>query len=319
MNESKIELQQSNDFRQPVLHKCNVMGSTGYSVEQFPKNKDIANLSDEQKFIRQNQKKYVYKDKFTCVKCGKEQPIQEFYVADINTGRRKKSCRDCQMKAADVIEIGKLRFSEKILGKGFRRCSVCKDIKPLEAFKKNKNQYKGVSNNCYDCSRQLHHAFYINQKEKIGKSFIQEYGKRKGIVVFDKKVLNELKNEIIESRKPKLFLDGKGFVTVADFARYIELQYGLPVTMTEKRISEGKTEEQCKMTESEMRSIAYTQGKIKVTDTVTGEIFEFNNTADEKLNKMFSKSAITNGIKTGEKTRITGLSKYKNPCIITRI
>jgi len=318
-DKSQIEIQQPNDFRPPVLHKCNVMGSTGYSVEQFPKNKDIANLSDEQKFIRQNQKKYVYKDKFTCVKCGKEQPIQEFYVADINTGRRKKSCRDCQMKAADVIEIGKLRFSEKILGKGFRRCSVCKDIKPLEAFKKNKNQYKGVSNNCYDCSRKLHKDFVDRQTEEIGVFYIKQYGIRKGVVDFTDEVMQQLKQEIIESRKPKYFIDGLEFVTVADFARYIKKEYGLPITTTEKRISEGKNEQDCKLSEREMRSIAYTQGKIKVTDTVTGEVFEFNNTADEKLNKMFSKSAITKGIKTGEKTRITGLSKYKNPCIITRI
>ena len=114
-------------------------------------------------------------------------------------------------------------------------------------------------------------------------------------------------------------MDGLGFVTVADFARYMEEKYGLPITMTEKRISQGKTEEQCKLSESEMRSIAYTQGKVKVTDTVTGEMIEFNNTADEKLNKMFSKSAITKGIKTGKKTRVTALSKYKNPCIIARI
>lgn len=88
--------------------------------------------------------------------------------------------------------------------------------------------------------------------------------------------------------------------------------------MTEKRIMEGKTTEECRLTESKMRSIAYTQGKVKVTDTVTGQTLEFNNTADEKLNKMFSKSAITKGIKTGEKTRVTALSKYKNPCIIAR-
>ncbi len=296
-----------------------VMGSTGYSLEQFPKNKDIVNLSDEQKFIRQNLKKYVYKDKFTCVKCGKEQPIQEFYVADINTGRRKKSCRDCQMKAADVIEIGKFRFAKKILDKGFRRCSVCKEIKPITDYTKSKTGYRGYSNNCYECSNKLHGEYLKKQQEEIGLFYIKQYGLRKGISEFTNEIIEQLKTEIIENRKPKYFIDGLEFVTVADFARYIEVKYGLPVTMTIKRIYEGKTEEQCKMTESEMRSIAYTKGKIKVTDTVTGEVFWFNNTNDEKLTKMFSRSAITRGIKTGEKTRITGLSKYKNPCIITRI
>ena len=89
--------------------------------------------------------------------------------------------------------------------------------------------------------------------------------------------------------------------------------------MTEKRISEGKTEDQCKLTESEMRSLAYTKGKVKVTDSITGEVFEFNNTSDPNLRKMFSTSAITRCILTGELTKVTSLSKYKNPCSISRI
>ncbi len=98
-----------------------------------------------------------------------------------------------------------------------------------------------------------------------------------------------------------------------------EKEYGNPISMTEKRISEGKTTEDCKLTESEMRSLAYTKGKIKVTDTVNGEIFTFKNTQDVGLIGMFSKKTISNAIKTGNPTRITKLSKYKNPCIIERI
>jgi hypothetical protein len=58
---------------------------------------------------------------------------------------------------------------------------------------------------------------------------------------------------------------------------------------------------------------------IRVTDTVTGKVFEFKNSADKELRQMFSTSTIDNAIKTGKKTKITALSKYKNPCIITRI
>lgn len=292
---------------------------TNYSIEQFPKNKDIVNLSNEQEFIRRTKKKYIYKDTFVCIKCNREQPIQEFYIADKNTGRRKKSCRDCQMKDADVIEIGKLRFAKKILDKGFRRCSVCKQIKPITDYTKSRTGYRGYSNNCYECSNKLHGKYIRKQQEEIGLFYIKQYGLTKGISEFNDEVIKQLRLEIIENRKPKYFIDGLEFVTVRDFARYIEQKYGLPITMTEKRIADGKTEEQCKLTESKMRSIAYTHGKVKVTDTVTGEVFEFNNTRDDGLLKMFSISAITKGIKTGEKTRITALSKYKNPCIITRI
>jgi hypothetical protein len=315
-----IEEQKDDSGVSLPFGKQTVVGSTGYSVEQFPKNKNITNLSDEQKFIRQNQKKYVYKDKFTCVKCSKELPIQEFYVSDINTGRRKKSCRDCQMKAANVIEIGKLRFSAKILDKGFRRCSVCKDIKPLDAFKKNKNQHKGISNNCYDCANKLHKEFVDKQTEEIGLFYIKQYAiSNYGNKNLTEKDIETYRQEIIKKRSFKYFLDGNSFVNVTDFANYIQNKYGILKATVLNRIHQGYSEQDCIISEGEARSKAYTKGSVKVTDTVTGEIFKFNNTANEKLNQMFSKSAITKGIKTGDKTRITGLSKYKNPCIITRI
>lgn len=296
------------------------MTAVQYLVEQFPKNKNFSNLSKEQEDIRKNQKEYTYKEKFTCVKCGYEQPIQEFYVADKKTGRRKTSCRDCQMRAEGIVEIGKFRFSKKIFEKGFRRCSICKDTKPITEYYQKENAFGGRSHSCKNCNYQLTQKFIKSQKEEIGLFHVKQYGKRNyGIVEFDENIITKLKNEIIENQKPKYFVDGKSFVTIKEFARYIENKYGLPIGTTEKRISAGRTEEQCKLTESQMRSIAYTQGKIKVTDTITGEVFEFNNTADERLIKMFSRATITRCIKTGEKTRITSLSKYKNPCIIARI
>ena len=232
--------------------------SKKYLIEQFPKNKDIINLSDEQKDIRKNQKKFIYKDKFTCIKCLKEMPIKEFYVADKKTGRRKRSCRDCQMKDANIVEIGKVRFSKKILDKGFRRCCTCKNIKPINEYQTNEKTFGGHTHTCKDCNYNLSSNFIKLQREKIGLFHIKQYGKQKyGIIEFDENIITKLKNEIIESRKPKFFLDGKEFLTLADFARYILDEYGLPITMTTKRISQGKTEEQCKLSESKMRSNAY--------------------------------------------------------------
>jgi hypothetical protein len=302
----------------PVLN--NVLGEVlFYSIEQFPKNKDITNLSNEQKKIRINQKKYEYDNEITCVKCFRSQPIKEFYIKDKYTGRRSSCCRDCKMKFAGVVEIGKLRFSEEILKKGFRRCSICKDIKPLTSYKKNKNQYKGISNNCYDCQKELSKDYVQRQSKNIGDFHIKQYAKRRNHNEFNQEIVNKLREEIIEKRKSKYFVDGKEFVTVKDFAKYIKGQYGFPTTMTEKRIARGKTEEECKISEPEMRSIGHTKGSILVTDTVTKDVFIFKNTSDEGLKKMFSTSVITRCIKTGEKTTITSMSKYKNPCTIIRV
>ena len=223
------------------------------------------------------------------------------------------------MKNADIIEIGKSRFAVDILKKGFRRCSVCKIIKPLSDYSKSKSSFGGYSNNCYKCSKKLHYDFMQIQQDNIGDFYVKQYALSR----YGKKITeNEIKkyrNEIIENRKPKYFIDNLEFVTLADFARYIELEYKNPTTMTEKRISEGKTEMECTYSENKMRSIAYTLGKIKVIDTITGKEFLFNNTQDENLKKMFSVNTITKGIKTGKPTRVTKLSKYKSPCLIKRI
>ena len=289
-----------------------------YYIEQFPKNKNDSSrdLSEDQKKIRNNAKKYYYGEEITCNKCHKAQHIQEFYITNKNTGRRKKSCRDCQMKEAEVVEIGKSRFSKKILDKGFRRCSVCKEIKPLTEYAYAKTKFGGHTSNCKKCNAYAVSKLQIKGREDITDWYVREYGKRNyNLTIFDTVIIKKLREEIIEKRKPKYFIDSQEFLTVAEFARYIEDKYGLPVTTTEKRISEGKTLEQCKLSERQMRSIAYTKGKIKVTDTVTNDVFEFENTRDKGLLKMFSSCAISKGIKTG----IISSRKYKNPCIIIRI
>jgi hypothetical protein len=256
----------------------------------------------------------------TCNKCFKKQPIAEFYIKDKNTGRRNLSCRDCQMKQAGVVEIGKQRFANEIEDKGFRRCTVCKDIKPLTEFTKNKGQKNGISNTCYHCNHKLHNEFLMKQKEEIGDFYVKQYCLRNyKYNPKTKEDIEKYRNEIKEKRKPKYFIDNKSFVTIADTARYIEEVYGLPKTMTRRRITEGKTLEDCKLTENQMRSKAYTQGQIKVTDTVTGGVFYFKNSLDKDLLKMFAKCTIASAIKSGKPTRVTSSSKYKNPCIIERI
>ena len=292
-----------------------------YQITKYPKNKetDYSKLSEYQIILRNNQRFYKYKTKKTCKQCMHILPIEQYYIKDKETGRRSSICKDCRLKNDGVLEIGKLRFASNILDKGFRRCSVCKTIKPLNDFSKSKNNYGGHSNNCYECSKELLYDFQQKQKTKITDYYVKQYALFNYSKKIKKDEIEKYRNEIIEKRKPKYFIDNLEFVTIADFARYILSEYNNPITMTEKRISEGKTEIECTYSENKIRSLAYTKGKIKVIDTITGKEFLFKNTQDEKLKKMFSGVTITNGIKTGKPTRITKLSKYKNPCIISRI
>lgn len=293
-----------------------------YTIEQYPKNKDfdISKLNEYQIFIRNNQKKYKYGKTKTCSKCFKKLPIKEFYVKDKETGRRCSYCRDCQMREADIIEIGKVRYAKDILKKGFRRCSVCKETKPLTAYSKSVTGYAGYSNNCYECSNKLHGEFIQKQKNEISDFYVRQYGLRIGVIEFTNEVMEQLRNEIIESRKPKYFHNGNEFLTLVDFAKYIELKYNIPTTTTEKRISDGAKEIDCIIPEKQYRSLksGTNKGKVKVTDTVTGKVFIFFNTKDTALLKMFGLDTITKGIKSGKP--IGGKrSRYHNPCIIERI
>ncbi len=293
-----------------------------YSIEQYPKfkNFDKSQLSEYQFEIRNNQKKYKYSKTKTCTKCHKKLPIKEFYVRDKETGRRRGHCRDCQMREADILEIGKYRFADKILKKGFRRCSVCKEIKPLTEYSKSKSGYAGYSNNCYECSNRLHSEYLQQQKDEIGDFYVRQYGLRNGITEFTDEIIQQLRNEIIESRKPKYFLEGNEFLTGTDLADYILKKYDIPITTTLKRLTKGYCESDCIIKENEFRSIksGTNKGKIKVTDTITGDVFYFFNTKDKELAKMFGLSTITEGIKTG--LPVGGKrSRYCNPCLIERI
>ena len=296
-----------------------------YDIEQFPKNKNINGLSDDQKNIRSN-KKYIEYETKSCKKCNKELPINEFYpkyykgTRDIQ--RRDGTCRDCRIKAMGVVEVGKTRFAKKIFKNGFRRCFTCKDIKPLIEFTKNKNEFGGYSHTCYQCSKKIVREYCHKQNEQIGYFYVRQYALKNHNVDINNvpNSLEKYRNEIIENKKDKYFIDGESFFTLQNFAIYIKGKYGNPITTTLKRINEGRTENECKIPETQMRTLrsGTNKGKIRVTDTVTKDEFEFFNTKDAELLKMFGSSSISEGIKTG--LPIGGKrSKYKNPCLIERI
>lgn len=296
-----------------------------YQIEQFPKNKRLTGLSKKQLSVRNKKRIEKLEKPRVCIKCGVKQDIKEFYPRYYPGTRkvqnRRKTCRDCIMKRIGVVEIGKYRFSAKLLKKKFRRCSVCKTIKPLKDFPNSKKTLGGHAFNCSVCSYNLSQNYIKTQREKIGNFFIRQYA----LLKYNKRIKTQeeyqkYKNEIIENRKPNYFIDGFEFVTLAEFARYIEKTYNIMVGTVEKRIEFGANELECTLPEKEYRSLksGTNKGKIKVTDTITGEEFLFKNTREDGLLKMFGSSLITEGIKTG--LPVGGKrSKYKNPCLIVRL
>jgi hypothetical protein len=222
-----------------------------YTINKYPKNKktDTIGMSEFQIFIRNNQKVYEYKDEKTCNNCFFIQPIKEFYIVDKHTGRRKNKCRDCQLKERGVIEIGKQRFADEIFKKGFKRCTVCKNIQHINSFCKNKSRGDGISSVCTCCSGKLHKDYIRNGNKELSNHYVKEYGKYNyKLKDFNQEIIDKLRNEIIEKRKPKYFLDDLSFLTVTEMAKYILKKYKIPITTVEKRMSEGCNEYQCTLT-----------------------------------------------------------------------
>lgn len=297
-----------------------------YKIKQYPQNKDIPldSLSIEQIWIRDSQNSIhtVPEDttgKRKCKCCGKELPESEFYFKDRERKRLDTTCKDCRLKNAGILTVGKVRFSKALLKKNFRRCSICKQILPLSEFNPSSKSYGGYVNTCKECNITLTKHYRQKQQLNPGRFYLRQYGLRKGIRDFTDEVYDKLQQEVANKRTERYFIDGKGFVTVSDFADYMHSTYGIPVTTTKKRIAEGYTTEQCRLSQKEARSRVHTKGSIVVSDILTGKIFHFRNTRDEGLRKMFSTSAINRCIRTGEPTKITRLSKYPNPCTIQRI
>jgi len=229
-----------------------------YKIEQWPKNKvlSIKDLGEYQIELRENGRKYVYKKERTCRCCAFKQSIQEFYIKDKKTNRRSTKCRDCELKDRGVLNIGKLRFADHLFDKGFRVCGICSETKVISDFSKNKSGPRGYQSYCFKCSAEHVKKYQTEQRLTLGDHYVKQYGKLKGIKKFNKDIIEELRNEMIKNRKDKFFVDDKAFSSLRDFARYIEKEYKLPISTTEKRISAGKTEEECKISEFEARSIA---------------------------------------------------------------
>jgi hypothetical protein len=294
-----------------------------YTQEQWPKNKDLkpSMMSLDQKKLRIKSKKKKYtKETKICNQCFKEQDIIEFYLKDKKYKRRDCKCRDCRLKNRGVIEIGK---------QGFRRCTVCKETKPLHShFPKHKSEYLGISNTCKDCNSTLHDSYAKNQRDTIGDFYVREYGKLQGITRFGPKTLQRLRNEIIANRQEKerikYTLDGKGFTNVEEFARYVSKNYDVQHHAVVKRIEKGCTEAECIIPEKEFRSLksGTNLGQIKATNCKTGEVLLFKNSKDKELRKMFSADTITRYLRSGEEIiylRLDKKNRYKSGYKLERI
>ena len=230
-----------------------------YSLEQFPKNKDFGNseLSAAQLKLRAKvtPQSLSAEETRVCKVCRKKLPITEFYVRNKVTGLRQIRCKDCILKSEGVIELGKIKFANKLFDKGFKKCGMCKSIKPLSEFREDKKVSKGHITVCHEC---IQKRFRI-QKETLGDSYVKNHIKRNNLSI----TLDEARKIILEKREHRFIIDNQSFKTLLDFSNYVFQQYSIPLSTTANRIRHGYSENDCKLSQHEIysRSLKKSWGK----------------------------------------------------------
>lgn len=241
----------------------------------------------------------------TCSKCNISQDLTEFYFKNRAKGRLSNKCRTCESKEAGVIFIGKNKYHKELREKGLIKCSDCQNIKTKENYSLNKTANFGYVQICKECCNIRHSKYIENAKENLTDSFLKQYLKANyNLNVKDAtpELLEIAELEIRIKREPKYFLDGISFVTLRDFAIYVQNNYGMGIHSTEARIRAGHTEKQCTVSESEHRSefTSKSKGKVIVIDIETNETKIFNNRTELRYKYNISAHVITRCIENGE-------------------
>jgi len=163
-----------------------------------------------------------------CSKCGKIDLVENFT-------NDKSKCNECiNYYVRDRRK--KYKYKNEV-----KTCNVCNVEKKDIEFPK-------LDNICKKCRYDLNKIYKAEQRKTLGDSYVKQWGKfTYGYKEFNQKLIDELRNELKEKRKPKHILDNKNFRTTRDFAKYILCKYKIPVTTVEKRIFNGRTEFECSL------------------------------------------------------------------------
>lgn len=85
-----------------------------------------------------------------CRTCGEEKPLSAFYEDKTCRDGKRPSCRACVLARAKVT--GKLRRQNmQQVDVAEKRCHVCGDTKPVEAFGLNRTKKDGHNSACRSC------------------------------------------------------------------------------------------------------------------------------------------------------------------------
>jgi hypothetical protein len=140
-----------------------------YKIKQYQTsvNLDLSQLSIEQIKIRALAIEETGEKK-VCKFCSKNKLLSDYRLRTIRRGVKgiyyDATCKDCHARTRGTKTIGKLSFAKDLFKKGFRRCTTCKQIKPLTEYYKNKASHSGISNSCKNCQNDINCKKYHASK-----------------------------------------------------------------------------------------------------------------------------------------------------------
>jgi len=113
-----------------------------------------------------------------CSKCGKFKKYSEFYKSKTTEDRLTTTCSNCY-KDKYISKIKEIFIKRReLFPKGLFVCSICKQIKPIEEFYKNKNNRWKLSYLCKECSRR----YYKKEPSQKTKELIELTKKREDLL-----------------------------------------------------------------------------------------------------------------------------------------
>lgn len=129
---------------------------------------DLSKLSKEQIIIRA---KEIEKEgeKKRCTTCFKTKLLGLFRLRTEMRGIKciyyHARCKDCDARKRGTKEVGKLLYAKTLFDKGFRRCTTCKETKPLTEYYVNKASHTKISNTCKNCQNEMNCKKYHESKK----------------------------------------------------------------------------------------------------------------------------------------------------------
>ena len=138
-------------------------------------NIDLSTLSKEQLFLRSKEIENQGKKKM-CKTCLKNKLFNTFRLRLTRRGVKgifyDATCKDCHARKRGTKEIGKLKYAKELFNKGFRRCTTCKETKPLTEYFLNKASHSGIMNTCKVCSNTIGAIKYKDKNPEMAKLFV---------------------------------------------------------------------------------------------------------------------------------------------------